>query len=366
MFKYPPWILPFFIPFGLMSLGLAKLCWGLVEVLSLVAVVQWVRVRLQCREAIWVGVLIFFWGLWAVHALDGQIALTLLAVALWAWVPDGFEKSWIRSFILVFTLSTKIFTLFPLLQNRPSKRLLSKVPGVLGVLLLFSLPALMTEHPGNPISRLSSWTEHSNNPFSLFSSWRDAATSGGTLLSTAQIRGRYNPSLTSFILRLLQIPANQPWVDVTLACILGLVLGLVWKFASQNISRSEAWVGWLALAPVIHPLPWWHLFVFSFPLAVVSLDRSWRELSPNHTPLGECLGRKRALTTTGIALIGIALICISTEKFLGPLGLFLEMACAKSWGVLLCAGALTLCRNSSDRSSELRRTIIGQNLMTTK
>jgi hypothetical protein len=315
IFKYPPWVLPFFIPFGLMSLSFAKLCWGLIEVLSLVAVVQWIRIHGRCSDATVVGVLISFWGLWAVHALDGQVALVMLAVALWAWVPNSFERSRVRGLILVFALSTKIFTLFPLMQNRFSTKLVGRVLGIVGILLLFSVPALLAEH--------------SSNPALLFSNWMEAATSGGALLTTEQIRGRYNPSLTSLTLRLLHVSANQPWADVGIASAWAIVLGVIWKYASQRMPPREAWLGWLALAPVIHPLPWWHLFVFSFPLAVVSLDRAFKEWRHN-----------QSTRVAAIALLGVALICASTEKLLGRPGLFLEMACAKSWGVLLCAGVL--------------------------
>jgi len=324
VFKYPPWILPFFLPFGLISLSLAKFCWGLIEVLSLVAVVQWLRIYGRCREATWVGVLVSFWGLWAVHALDGQVALVVLAFALWAWVPQALERSWGRSLILVFALSTKIFTLFPLLsflppyskgQGRASRKGVVRGLGVVGILLLFSVPALMAEPSGNPIL--------------FFRSWMDSATSGGALLTVEQIRGRYNPSLTSLILRLLRVPPDQSWADVGLACFLAGLLGWVWKFVSRSLAPSEAWIGWLALAPVIHPLPWWHLFVFAFPLAVVSLDRGAEEWR-----------RNGSLGAVGFAVLGVALICVSTEKVLGSLGLFLEMACAKSWGVLLCGGVL--------------------------
>jgi alpha-1,2-mannosyltransferase len=315
VFKYPPWILPFFFPFGLVPLGFAKLCWGLVEVFSLAAVVQWIRIHMRCQEIIWVGVLISYWGLWAVHALDGQVSLVILAIVLWAWVPHVFERSWGRSFVIIVSLSTKIFTLFPLLQNRLSKKLVWRVIGVLGVLLLFSVPALVAQ----PTGSLGL----------LLRDWMDAATSGGALLSVEQIRGRYNPSLTSLILRLLNVPVNQPLADVGMACVLAILLGCGWRLGSRRLNPSEAWLGWLALAPVIHPLPWWHLFVFSFPLAVVSLDRAYQ----GYRQSGD-------LRVLGVAFFGVALICISTEKVLGSLGLFLEMACAKSWGVLICAGIL--------------------------
>ncbi|MEO5970917.1 MAG: hypothetical protein ABIQ95_13395, partial [Bdellovibrionia bacterium] len=159
--------------------------------------------------------------------------------------------------------------------------------------------------------------------------WMEAATSGGALLTAEQIRGRFNPGLTSLMLRFLHVPINQPLADVGVAIALVILLGLIWKRASRRMSPPEAWLGWLALAPVIHPLPWWHLFVFSFPLAVVSLDRALREWRHN-----------QSFGVAAMAFLGVGLICASTEKLLGPPGLFLEMACAKSWGVLICAGVL--------------------------
>jgi alpha-1,2-mannosyltransferase len=323
VFKYPPWILPVFLPFGLLPLWTAKLVWGLVEVASLGFIVQWVRIYGGCKSAAWLGVFVAYWGLWAVHALDGQIALLLLAIALWAWIPQVFEKSWTRSAILFFTLSAKIFTVFPLFQVRLNLRLFRGLLGIVSLLLFLSVPALLGEN--------------SDKMVTLFHHWSEAATSGGSRLTTEQIRGRYNPSLTSLILRILHVPSQAAWADVGVALLLALLVGSVWKKVSGNLSPLEAWVGWLALTPVIHPLPWWHLFVFSFPLAVISLDRAWTRSNSEYLN-----------PAFGCALCGIFLIGLATEKLLGTPGLLLEIACAKSWGVLLCSISLVL---SSSRLS---------------
>ncbi|MFZ9595921.1 MAG: glycosyltransferase 87 family protein [Bdellovibrionia bacterium] len=315
VYKYPPWSIPLFFPFAALPLQSAKLVWGLLEVASLAWVIRWIQRFTTTRTPTLFIVVVTYWGLWAVHALDGQVVLLLLAGALWSWSPDGFEKSRIRSGLLVFLLSTKIFTLLPLVSFRLRKKNRR-------TLLLIGLALVTLSTPA--------WLTQGEKP-SLLEAWSRAATSGGALLTSEQIRGRHNPSLTRWVLSHLHVPAEKAALDSAVACALALVLGFVWSKASARMKPFEAWIGWLALTPVIHPLPWWHLFIFSFPLAAVSLEA--------------CLptrGSKRswgALTCVGL---GIFLICGATEKLLGPLGVFLEQECAKSWGVLLCAGMLAL------------------------
>jgi hypothetical protein len=188
---------------------------------------------------------------------DGQVALILLAVALWSWSPRVFERSWGRSTVLSFALSTKVFTLFALGQSRFSLKAVQKTAAIGFLFALFSIPAVLVQSPGH------GWT--------LLQHWREAATSGGALLTSEQIRGRLNPSLTRFVLNAFSVKPDWAWADIGVSIFLAMGLGGVWKMLSKRMPPVESWVGWLGLVPVVHPLPWWHLFVFSFPLAQLVL-----------------------------------------------------------------------------------------------
>lgn len=112
-FKYPPWIFPLFLPFGLLSLTVAKLIWGEIEALALLYIIFWLQKR--AKLSVIAVCLLCFSGIWTVHAFDGQVSLplTACALALFSVFRDNTRNS--KSFLLAYLLSTKIFTMFPFL-----------------------------------------------------------------------------------------------------------------------------------------------------------------------------------------------------------------------------------------------------------
>jgi hypothetical protein len=322
VFKYPPWSLPFFLPWSFLPLAVAKALWGVVQIGSLLAACLWLR---KLGRSSWVSIFVVgvsFWGLWAVHALDGQIALTILALALWLWPHEPELSPGWRSGALVWALSMKVFTGLPLLGFRIERRwifaLLLSVP----ILALCSVPALVAGVAGGPLQLLKHWTL--------------AAGSGGTLMGADHIRGSFNPSFTGAVLSWLKVPANDVQSDLLLAVGLGLTLGGAWGVSSRGLPLEIRWAGWLAIVPAIHPLPWWHLFVFSFPLAVLAADRAFRTAQKNPY---------RKYAASALACIGIFLIGAGTQRFMSLFGLeqagtFLEQSAGKSFGILCCAGSI--------------------------
>lgn len=333
VFKYPPWIIPFLIPFGLLPLDWAKWAWGFVELGSLFYIVRWVHLKLRTPAAIWFPVLISYWGLWIVHALDGQISLVMLAVALGCGdivrrEPDSAGEGFrgavyerVKITFLFVALSTKIFTLFPLLAFQWNRRHFRSLFYIAGVCLLLSLPAFHSQ------SSQGTWISTSG-VISTLSSWVDAAGSAGHLLTSEQVRGRYNPGLPSYFLKRIGVPPSQTGADLFTALVMAFGLGAVWRSVCRRVRLTprEEWLGWLALTPVVHPLPWWHLFVFTFPMTVWVVDRVWT--------LGQTLPPARSRGARILCILGVFLICFSTEKLWGTFGLILELNAAKSWGVL--------------------------------
>jgi len=309
VFKYPPWIIPFFFPFTLLSPDTAKWVWGLLEIASLIAIVRWLISDLEIPWKTWCPLLICYWGLWIVHAFDGQIALPMLALALHlvsAELHFTYRFSF-RLFFLVCALSTKIFTGIPLLSLKWNRKSISAILWITLILSVLSLPAL--------------WNETHHSPLSLLHSWSEAATSGGKLLDASQLRGRLNPGFPGFALRLLHIPASQSNADLIATVLFAASIGSAWAWMSRRLPHKIRWVGWLAITPMVHPLPWWHLFVFTFPLANVTLMKSVLN---------------RNIPARILCVLGIFLICLSTEKLFGSFGVFLELNAAKSWGTLCC------------------------------
>jgi hypothetical protein len=313
VFKYPPWILPLFLPFGLLSLEVAKVFWGLLQVGAFAYVVNWVAN--VCGNSRWHYATVFlFWGLWQVNAQDGQITLLLLALFLWAGGRDSLESMSLKSISLVALSFAKVFTAYPLLACLSSRRVAWQFVKISTLVLApLSLPAL--------------WVTQNRSLRVLVHSYVEAVLSGGKLLGYDGVRGRYNQGLIGFFLRLLQVPAEKTSADVLVFLLLGSFLALIWHRLSRTLSFKYRWVGWIGLTPVVHPLPFWYSFVLTFPLASISLSSAMKSES-----------RISKL----LAAVGVVMITALTSKSLGSFGVVLELLSIKSWGVLFCCVALIL------------------------
>jgi uncharacterized membrane protein len=315
VFKYPPWIATLFIPLGFLSLSAAKWVWGTVSVTSLLLIVRWLVVHFKIETKVWMMMLTAYWGLWIVHALDNQVVLPILAAALYLWEP---RPSYFRQISMVYVLSTKIFTLFPILSTIKNLRSSQFLGIAIMFFTVFSLPAI--------------WNEPKHSAVSMFRSWSEAAVSAGTALNPTEVRGRRNPSLPGLVLRVAGVSPQNSKADVTLALIFCVAMGLVWYNVTRGFPDKVAWLGWLALTPVIHPLPWWHLYIFTFPMAVWVVQESLQS------------EKKYSIQLSGLFIF---LICCSTESFLGTPGVYLELALAKTWGTLGILGVAVYLRNQS-------------------
>ena len=300
VFKYPPWILPAFLPLATFPEEWARWIWGGAQVFSIFYICRFLLKSGCSRTAVLIP-LFLFWGIWAVHALDGQCTVIFLAIILWA-------KSKGKETFLFWALSVKVFTLFAAFGipdlHKKWKTILCLIP-VFGIL---SLPAL--------------WVEPNKNPVSLFGSWAKATSSGGSLFEGEKIRGRDNQGLPALFLRWFHVPAKEKKTELMVTFLAAALVFLYWKKAASLLSLHERWAGWLGMAAIVHPLAWFHLFVLAFPLAVLSLDRAIQTQ------------RK-----TGIlfSFLSIFLIACVTEKTMGVFGRDLELLSIKSFGVLLCA-----------------------------
>lgn len=309
-FKYPPWTLPFFLPFGLVPLSTAKIFWGLLQVASLASILYWLR-----QSGISRRVLIFtslcFWFLFAYHSLSGQLVLTITAICLLGGIFRE-RKTEDRALIVTsIALSSKVFFLYALLY-RVREVFVPKVLLKLFLIILFlSLPALYQD--GNE----------------LFSLWLKSMSTTDQILNDTVSRGWRNQSLSAAILRGFGITREDIFLDLALFFALGAGLGLIWQKACTHLSLTEEqkWSGWLALSVVLHPLAWFHSFVLVFPLACFALESS--------------LDSKKTIPLV-MSGVGIASICFFTIQSLGYLGHLLLKFSIKSIGTLFCLGALAI------------------------
>jgi hypothetical protein len=318
VFKYPPWLLTPFLPFGLLSLETAKAFYGALQAIAFLYVLRWTAQASQ--KSLWAYLTaLLFWGLWQVNAQDGQVSLLLLATWLWAGNEDVLARWTIKSTALVAVLPAKIFTVYPALGLRLSWKAIRNIALISTLILVpLSLPAL--------------WGAQDHSVSQLVHSYIEAMLSGGKLLGYDGVRGRFNQGLTGLCLRLMHIPPEKTFADIICFFIVGSIIAILWSRISRNLPFKHRWVGWIGLTPVVHPLPYWYSFVMTYPLAAITLSAA--------------LSSRKKLNVA-LAALGVAMIAILTEKTLGTFGAALELLSIKSWGVVLCCYALVVSQKDS-------------------
>ncbi len=306
VYKYPPWTVPFFVPFALLPEVAARWCFGVFNLVCLFAIFRWLKKSGLARSSI-VLCAFLFWGIWAVHALDGQIGLFMLALGLHLFAAR--ERPWAQG-LLVWVLSFKLFPLFLVpLFFRPRAWFSVASSGAL-VCLVLSFPIFLRSPTGTTVRE-------------TVTHWLDAARSGGTQFGDEKIRGRDNQGLPALAMRALKIPASDTRADLIAALVIFMVVGLWFLWISKNWDDDERYLAAWALLPALHPLAWFHLFVWAFPFAVLRVSRSET-------------GRSLAL-----ALIAVSAVALFTQRTLFGLGQALELLSIKSLGVaalILLAG----------------------------
>jgi hypothetical protein len=316
VFKYPPWVLPFFLPFGLTDPTTAKALWGLIEVASLVVI----AIRLQrgfsgfpgVRPAVQSLFLLLLFALFGSHGMTGQITLLMLALAIWA---DPLRCSFGRFFFLSVALSAKMTTLFPLLFAVRRRPLLTTTAGVAGLFVLLSLPIYFRSYDRHYGAMRNEWVS------AMFSGTQDIH-SVKIGFTTREVQG-----LPSLLLRKSGLDESQP-VHILFATFLSVVLiGGGWLWFSRRLSLAAQWLGWVSLLPAVQPLAWFHVFLFAYPVLAIGAELALRE------------NRREARRWKFAGFVFSALLLGAvTSKTLGPLGAELELCSVKLWGLLLAVG----------------------------
>ena len=305
VFKYPPWIAPVFVPVSLFSFEQAKWIWGAICVASLVWVVRILQARFGISRGAWFPVILLYWGLWAVHALDGQIILPLLALGL-----GGLDSGPLPSAATALGYTAKIFTLFPfglMAAKTPSRYFNPRfVFWVLTGMVGLSWVSCRYGFHGD-------WR-------GMWIAWKQSAVSGATALDAGLTRGPKNQSLTSFICRHLDVSATDSLTEALISCVFYLGAYLSLSGMIKKWGGAECWLVGLALTPVFHPLPWHHLYVLTFPLSVYGLEL-WL--------------RNKGRISGAVFFSALFLITLSHGRALGGIGDFLEYNVGRAWGALL-------------------------------
>jgi hypothetical protein len=311
-FKYPPWIFPLFMPFGLLPLSIAKVCWGLIEAGSLFYLMFWLTPKVSLKVLGFC--LILFSGIWTVHAFDGQVSLPLLASSLALFSVFKKNLRGFKGLLLTYFLSIKIFTLFPVLGLRRREGDVQRIFIVLFFLLFLSIPAFYSTRAEGGIL---SWLSHFFNEYQLATA-PGLDVSGRPLIS---IVGGQAQGWGSFIFRIGKFDLrNQPLILGT-SILLGGLFAILWTRGSTKLNPEGQWVGWLGLMATLQPLAGFHTFVLSFPVAAMTLQGAVQT---------------RKLLSVGLSVLSILMITAMSSKTLGPVGEVLQFCSVKSWGVLIC------------------------------
>jgi hypothetical protein len=365
-YKYPPWVLPVFLPLAALPFETARAAWALVSIAAMIASFAWVVARLKASPWAAFAALAATWGIWGSQFNHGQVGIPMLAGFLWLWHKDlPYLCRW-RAANLALVSSIKIASVYPLLffagplaaaiGARSGRRAGRGERGARGE----SLDPAASLGPwlraagiavalAAALSLPSLWT--GGGPGPLWRDWMAVARAEPTF-NPAFERGRTNQGLPAAVARLVDPAAPHDRVEVFAALALGALIAVAWTRASRRLSAEESWAGWVAAFCVVHPLSWSRNFVLALPLLAVALDRGWRAWRP-----GRGAGEGARILPFALALA--AALCagpltVNTGQQLGSEALAsvllaLEHAGIKSIGVLLAAGAIYLARDSGVR-----------------
>lgn len=318
VFKYPPWILPFFLPFGFLSFEASKAIWALIGLFCIYyAVYRLVGFGVRPKAAIISAAL--FWWIWLGHIYSGQFTLILMATALWAAPKDSSPG---RLGFLSIVFSAKVFSLVTLIGKAREYLRWKPIAAAIGFLILLHavVYGVFLAH--------GQWV----GPIDLYRQWAQSASSGGQELGGAVVRGQMNHGFTAAILRAFRVDAKATYMDYAVAILLASILSVLWAWISRRLSSLESWVGWLGVGLIAHPLAWHHSFVLAYPLCAVSLDRAMTSRN------------KKLITLSifGMICIGILIPNIFGMTLITPL----ELISIKSWGVCFSALSMVLATRS--------------------
>ncbi len=328
-FKYPPWILPLFLPLGALPLWIAQIIWAFFSILSMWASFYWIIRKLSCSVGHLALVLILTWGIWMNHFNYGQINTLTLAGLLWLWHPHLSVQPLWRRVGLIWVSTIKITSVFVFLHFKKDRSWLYPFAISILVFLLLSLPALINSPPPRFLNLLCDWSA--------------IAGSGLKGFGPEVIRGRLNQGLPVLFGRLCKFWNVNPMSN--LPELLGLLivatsLGIWWKRVSRILSPIASWCGWIAWLCLINPLSWSHNFVLGFPLMVLAFQTAWQARRPGPMILVSC------------GLICVGLLSSNTARSIGeffnqgetfvPWVYGIECLSIKSLGLLMCGHGLLL------------------------
>jgi hypothetical protein len=308
VFKYPPWILPLFLPFGFLDLLTAKVIWGTVQAGSLVAVVLRLHRGMgklpPVRPEIQVVGLLSLFALFGSHGMTGQITLPVLALALWI---DPVRDRFLKFFVLTWALSAKVTSLFPLAHAWRRRRLAFALAGCFALFLALSLPIYVKSYDKHSKAMRIEWIQ------AMFSGTEDL-NSVRIGFTTREVQG-----LPSLLLRKGGLDEKDPVHVLGAIAFSALFLGGLWLWLSRNLSYHAQWLGWLALLPAVQPLAWFHVFLFAYPALVFA---------------AELAAQRGDVRRLGGLFFCALLMGAMTAKTLGVVGAELEFWSVKLWGTV--------------------------------
>lgn len=326
VFKYPPFLLPLFLPLGWMSFGVAKIFWSFLELGCIIYAWTWLRSN-GVTKKIALLTLFLFWWIWLAHFFAGQFTLFLMASALWAFGSlESIRSRRLACVSMIFT--AKVFSILTLTGVRKHFWNRNFILAFIGLFLTAHLVLIL-----NSYLNLHDWIQSLEAVLGYYPGWIRTAQSGGQELGALVIRGQMNHGFTAGVLRWARVDVHRTHVDAVVAIGLFGIFGILWELICrkvESLTSAEKWVGWLGVGLITHPLAWHHSFVLAFPLCALSLDRAFRS-------------KNNKLIT--ISILGILCIGIFIPNVIGmTLATPLELVSVKSWGVVFSALSLVMAR----------------------
>jgi hypothetical protein len=252
-FKYPPWIVPLFLPFSVLPARMADVCWRLFAFFCMLWICHWTLQRSR-RPSVVLLVFVGFWGIWMNNLISGQITSILLAIALFGCT---------QGVLVFFSLSAKVFYLISLFGLKWAflRKLFWNRKSLLSIALLVIVPTLLALRG------------YGGSLATLLEKFSDTSGSDGAILSGG------NYGLPAFWIQILSLSNSTPHrvFGFLISAVILFPLLRIFQFNFRRFDSqldTEWFTLCLAVGAVIHPLQFSYGFAWVFPFSVFALERA--------------------------------------------------------------------------------------------
>jgi len=269
--RYPPWILFILKPLSNIDKQQLLFIFSLVQIFSYLGLLYFLKNKLTSiygpdkTDLTLFALYLFYFEIFRETVISGNFVFVIFLISFFFLLFEDKNKMtrFFSPVIAIFFLSTKIFTLLPILQSFRLNK--TQIVNTTKVVFSFAFLCLI-------LTGLLASSYKDQGSIDLLRSWIIENQKLNQVISPYILRGPLNPSISTAIVTSFDIVNWPMYYDLIFSICSFLVLVCIYVIKSKNKPNRSFNLLWLfALVPLLHPTPWKHLYIFSFPLIALVL-----------------------------------------------------------------------------------------------